>query len=104
LRSGLLVILHVEDVLPDSVKCSFLDWVGDRLPDDGTLLGLPKRGHGPPYSHDRIFLYTMRKRGIPFDRLTVLTVKHPAPKTQLGGAAWDWKDLDYHLEADWQLK
>jgi ATP-dependent DNA ligase len=80
------------------------DCVVGRLPDDDTLLGLPKRGHGPPYSHDRIFLYTMRKRGIPFDRLTVLTVKHPAPKTQLGGAAWDWKDLDYHLEADWQLK
>lgn len=103
LRSGALVILYVEDVLPNSVYCSFLDWVGDSLPDADTILGLPKRGR-PPYSHDQISLYTMRKRGIPFDRLNVLTVKHLAPKTRSGAVLWDWKDLDYHLEDCWQLK
>lgn len=104
LRSGLLVILYVEGIFPNSVDCSFLDWVGDRLPDGETILGLAKRLRRPTDSHNRIVLYTMRKRGIPFDRLTVLNVKHAAPKTQQGALMWDWKDLDYHLEDCWQLK
>jgi hypothetical protein len=105
LASGQFVIFYVEAANEGhDVKCSLLDWVGCELPDDATILTLPKRL--PARMRDtRFSIYTMKKRGIPFARLKVLNVKNlEAVPDRGGGWCFDWKDIDYHLKDSWGLE
>lgn len=106
LKSGRNIILYVEGVIPENnISCSVLDWVGDILPDDVTILGLSKRISGPLPTETRFSLFTMKKRGIPYDRLTLLSVKNPLAKNYTGGGyAYQWESFDYHLDDNWGLQ
>lgn len=105
LNSGDLVILYVQGVFGQSLWVSLLDWVGSDPPDNDTILGLSKRVPVRSHRTSEFGLYTMKKRGIPFARLSLLEVKHPNPKPHPGtGLIFDWGEMDYHLKDSWGLE
>lgn len=93
-----VIIFFERIVKDDGCFISVLDWKGKELPSADRIRELPKKTLDRSHSATAISLYTMEKKGIPHDRLTVLDV--PDDKRDRPGDAeiiWWWENLEYFV-------
>ncbi len=95
------VILLFERIEEDQgCYISVLDWRGKELPSADRIKELPKKTLAGSHS-TAVSLHTMKKKGVPYHRLTILDVQDDQRELPGdGGTVWWWEDLESFVLGD----